>query len=64
MKKGLTAISDTTKELWYKVNAKYGNHVYNLCVNGRDEVVLCKGYTKEIAKGNREVQNVLRDLLK
>ena len=64
MKKGLKAISKRTTDLWYKVNEKYGNHVYNLCVNGNDEVLLCKGYTEEIAKGNRNTQKALRDLLK
>lgn len=63
MKKGLKAISKRTTDLWYKVNEKYGNHVYNLCVNGNDEVLLCKGYSKEIAKGNREVQETLKKLL-
>ena len=64
MKKGLNAISNRTIELWHKVNAKYGDHAYNLAVNGLDEVVLCKGYTDEIAKGNRNVQMALVDLLK
>ncbi len=63
-RKGLSAISDTTRELWYQVNRKYGDHVYNLAVNGLDEVILSKGYTEEIAKGNRRAQNVLRELLK
>ena len=62
-KKGLDAISARTTALWYKVNEKYGDHVYNLCVNGLDEVVLCKGYSEDIAKGNRNVQRVLRELL-
>jgi len=63
MKKELKAISERTTALWYKVNEKYGNHVYCLCVNGNDEVLLCKGYTEEIAKGNREVQETLKKLL-
>lgn len=63
MKKGLNAISETTTKLWYKVNEKYGDHVYSLCVNGLNEVILCKGYTDDIAKGNREVQAKLRELL-
>ena len=63
-KKGLDAISEKATALWDKVNEKYGNHVYNLCVNGLDEVVLCKGYSVELARGNREVQRVLRELLK
>ena len=63
MKKGLNAISERTTALWYKVNEKYGDHVYTLCVNGLDEVILCKEYTEEIAKGNREVQNTLKKLL-
>lgn len=61
---GLEVITQTTTNLWYKVNEKYGNHVYTLAVNGLDEVVLCKGYTEEIARGNnRDVQKVLRELL-
>lgn len=49
---GLEVITQTTTNLWYKVNEKYGNHVYALAVNGLDEVVLCKGYGEEIARGN------------
>lgn len=64
MKKGLAAISQKTTDLWYAVNKKHGNHAYTLAVNGLDEVILCKGYTEEIAKGNRNVQRALRDLLK
>lgn len=63
-RKGLHAISDTTRNLWYQVIRKYGNHSYRLAVNGLDEVILSKGYTETIAKGNREAQKVLRDLLK
>lgn len=55
-RKGLNAISETTLNLWYKVNKKYGDHVYTLAVNGLDEVVLNKGYTESIVKGsNRAV---------
>lgn len=64
MKKGLSAISQKTTDLWNAVNKKYGDHAYTLAVNGLDEVILCKGYTEEIAKGNRNAQKVLRDLLK
>ena len=61
---GLEVITQTTTNLWYKVNEKYGNHVYTLAVNGLDEVVLCKGYTEEIARvNNRDVQKALRELL-
>lgn len=61
---GLEVITQTTTNLWYKVNEKYGNHVYTLAVNGLDEVVLCKGYSEEIARGNnRDVQKALRELL-
>lgn len=63
-RKGLNAISETTLNLWYKVNKKYGDHVYTLAVNGLDEVVLNKGYTEAIVKGsNRAVQKVLCELL-
>lgn len=64
MKKGLKAITQPTIELWYKVNRKYGEHKYTLAVNGLDEVVLCKGYTEEIAKGTRQVKAKLRELLR
>ena len=64
MKKGLSAISQKTTDLWNAVNKKYGAHAYTLAVNGLDEVILCKGYTEEIAKGNRNAQKALRDLLK
>lgn len=63
-RKGLNAISDTTKQLWYRVNKKYGDHVYCLAVNGLDQVVLCKGCGETIVAGNnRQVQKVLRELL-
>lgn len=63
-RKGLNAISETTLNLWYKVNKKYGDHVYTLAVNGLDEVVLNKDYTESIVKGsNRAVQKVLCELL-
>lgn len=63
-RKGLNAISNTTTQLWYKVNQKYGHHVYTLAVNGLDQVVLCKGYGEAIVTGNnRQVQKVLRELL-
>lgn len=63
MKKGLDAISKTTEDLWNAVNEKYGEHAYTLGVNGLDEVILSKGFTQEIAKGNRECQMILRELL-
>ena len=63
-RKGLNAISETTLNLWYKANKKYGDHVYTLAVNGLDEVVLSKRYMEDIAKGNREVQTALKELLK
>lgn len=59
----LKEISNRTTELWNKVNEKYGSHKYTLGVNGLGEVILCKGYTEEIAIGNREAQKVLRALL-
>lgn len=64
MKKGLEAITQKTTDLWNKVNAKYGDHAYTLAVNGLGEVILAKGYTEEIAKGNRNAQKVLHNLLK
>ncbi|WP_349820122.1 hypothetical protein [Catenibacterium sp. RTP21428st1_D7_RTP21428_210409] len=63
-KKGLDAISKRTLELWYKVNEKYGEHVYTLGVNGNDKVVLSKGYGKTIELGTTEVNKALKELLK
>ena len=60
---GLEAISKTTKSLWYCVCDKYGNHAYRLGVNGLGEVILSKGYTETIANGNRQAQQVLKQLL-
>ncbi len=63
MKKGLDAISARTEKLWIEVANKFGPHEYTLGVNGLDEVVLSRRYMDDIAKGNREVQKVLRELL-
>ena len=63
MKKGLEIISKKTTELWYAVNKKCGSHVYTLGVNGFGEVILSKGYTQVIAKGNRQTQKTLKALL-
>ena len=60
----LNAIEPKTRNLWYKAVEKYGKHSYVLAVNGLGVVVLTKGYSEEIAKGNREVQLVLNELLK
>lgn len=60
---GLDAISKRTEDLWNQVNQKYGEHAYTLGVNGLNEVILSKGYTQDIAKGNRQAQRVLRELL-
>jgi len=59
----LNAISEQTTALWYRVNKKYGEHVYTLGVNGLGEVVLCKGYGETIAKGNRQAQQTMKRLL-
>ena len=64
MKKGLGVISNQTLRLWYKVNEKYGDHVYMLGVNGLDQVVLSIGYGEDVAIGNGAVQAKLRELLK
>ena len=61
---GLNAIDAKTRRLWNEVVSVYGPHKYVLAVNGLDEVVLCKGYVDQIAKGNREAQRVLTELLK
>ncbi len=60
---GFEAITKTTEDLWNKVNEKYGDLTYVLCVNGIGEVILCKGFTHEVAKGNRNIQKALRGLL-
>ncbi len=62
-KKGLEVISETTRRLWYKVNEKYGEHTYTLGVNGLDQVVLSEGYTKESARGAKEVNSKRKELL-
>ena len=62
-KKGLAAITQNTCNLWYKVNEKYGDHVYSLAVNGLDQVVLCKGYGETIALGTKAVNAKLKELL-
>ncbi len=62
-KKGLDAITEKTRNLWYEVNRKYGEHKYSLAVNGLDEVILCEGYTTEIVKGTRQVNKKLKELL-
>ena len=59
-----SAISETTRKLWYRVNEKYGPRVYFLGEDALGRVVLCKCYTEDIAVGtNREVQKALRQLL-
>ena len=52
-----------TRELWDKVNKKYGDHVYNLWVNGLNQVGLSKGYMETIAVGREAVNAKLRELL-
>ena len=64
MEKELKAIGAETKRLWYEVNEKYGDHKYTLAVNGLGEATLQKGYTEEIARGEREVRKKLKELLK
>lgn len=61
---GLNAIDAKTYRLWNEVVKKYGPHKYTLGVNGLDQVVLSKGYIGELAKGNRETQQFLTNLLK
>lgn len=63
-KKGLSAITENTRNLWYKVNAKHGDHKYNLAVNGLDQVILTKGYMETIAVGTAAVNAKLKELLK
>lgn len=62
-KTGLDKIQKGTINLWYKVNEKYGSHKFTLGVNALDEVVLCKGYIDEIAKGTAQVNAKLKELL-
>ena len=63
MKKGLAAISPRTEKMWNEVVRKYRRHTYTLGVNGNDEVVLDYRYMETLAKGNRNVQAYLKDLL-
>lgn len=61
----LNKISQRTVDLWNKVVDLYGHHVFNLGVNGIGQIVLDHHCTEDLVKGNnREVQAVLRDLLK
>lgn len=60
----LNKISQRTLNLWYKVNKKYGNHIYTLGVNGLNQVVLSRGYSEDIAVGTKDVNNKLIELLK
>lgn len=53
-KKGLDAISAATTALWLKVNKKFGEHTYNLCVNGLDQVVLCKRKATSLFGANQK----------
>jgi len=62
-KKGLSAITENTKTLWNKVNAKYGARKYTLGVNGLDQVILSKGYIETIAVGTAAVNAKLKELL-
>ena len=60
----LNKITRKTVTMWYEVNKKYGDHTYNLQVNGLGEVELAERYTHIIVKGtNRDVQKVLKELL-
>lgn len=61
----LNKISQRTVDLWNKVVDLYGHHVFNLGVNGIGQIVLDHHCTEDLVKGNnREVQAVLKDLLK
>lgn len=60
---GLDAITENTRTLWNAVCNKYGQHAFRLAVNGLGEVILTKGYTEVISKGNRQIQKTLRELL-
>lgn len=57
------AIGKETINLWYKVNEKYGEHKYTLAVNGLNVATLQRGYTEEIARGEKEVKKKLKELL-
>ena len=63
-KKGLSAITSNTLQLWHRVNEKYGEHKFTLGVNGLDQVVLSRGYCEDIAIGTRQVNAKLKELLK
>lgn len=61
----LNKISNKTRDLWYEVNKKYGDHTYSLNVTGTGKICLCKGYTTALVKGtNAQVQQKLKELLK
>lgn len=66
MKKDLLEnISERTKKLWNDLHNKKGEH-WGLSVNGLGEVLLTEGrYTDNvIAKGNRNIQRVIKELMK
>lgn len=60
----LKKITTKTRLMWYELNDKYGDHTYNLMVNGLGQIELAYHYSKIIAKGtNRDVQCKIKELL-
>ena len=65
MKKDLLQnITERTNRMWNELLEKKGEH-WGLSVNGLGEVLLTEGrYTNNvIAKGNRNIQRVLKELI-
>lgn len=64
----LTKISKKTKEAFNKLDAKFRNtdecYRYRLGVNGLNEVCLTDFRTMTDVKGNRNIQNFIKELLK
>lgn len=60
----LEKITTKTRLMWYELNKKYGDHTYNLMVNGLGQIELAYNYTTIIAKGtNKDVQAKIKELL-
>jgi len=64
----LTKISNRTKEMFDKLDAKLRNtkdcYRYRLAVNGLNEVCLVDFRKNTEVKGNRNIQNFIKELLK
>lgn len=62
MKDLLENITLRTNKMWNELIEKKGKH-WVLGVNGLGEVILTEGYTNVIAKGNMNIQRVIKELM-